>query len=146
MKDNLRANYYRHFWRNVMKISTICFILLLSINLKAQIIPGTNLGNIKPLDSSWADPDQEYFYEELVNNLPLNELLTKAAITTGGLDPINCFQANFIITKFKSKSNQIYYAIYSSDDWCDGGSSIGMVIDELFIIQAVINEGEFIII
>lgn len=121
-----------------MKYIFYAFLLIFSINASAAV------WQIKPLDQSDFDEDVEYIYEELSYDCGLDDKTYDLIFSnTDSVEKESCPKESFKMIQFKTESNEIYYAVSSKEDSCDGGNSMGIIVDANKDFVSEIFDGDF---
>ncbi len=72
------------------------------------------------------------------------ELTPQVRLEVGKVEDIShCSDENITISSFSTISGQVFHAVYTSEDICDGGNSYGAVLDENSKAVAHIGDGDF---
>lgn len=122
-----------------MKLFPLILIILFSS------VSMASTWQILPLDESARDDDVEYVYVELENDLEFSDELHNLVFSSiDTIEKENCTKDNFVLQKFKKNEEEnIYYAIYSVEDGCDGGNSMGIILDSEENYVAEVFDGDF---
>ncbi len=123
-----------------MKSVLVFLILLGSIaSYASELIEGSQIWQIKPLDAENVYyGDEEYLYTEVSSELVLTQELVNKIIDFVGTISSDCPVEYMDSVTFVTKNSEKYHAVYSTQDSCDGGNSMGVVFDTDLRIAAEI--------